>query len=158
MAFIYRGQHQALYKTLLTCISVQSSKCPYKHYCFNFIVQEKGTTRANDLPSSHSKSVCKDKFAIFSFLLFPFRSVSCLPYTELQLVLHICQLPIRGFNQHRWKLFFFLISENSQKPNFNIPCAGNYLHNIYIVFTMIYIALTLYYVLLSNLEMTESIL
>ena len=54
--------------------------------------------------------------------------------------------------------FFFLISENSQKPNFNIPCAGNYLHSIYIVFTMIYIALTLYYVLLSNLEMTESIL
>ena len=53
---------------------------------------------------------------------------------------------------------FFLIPENSQKPSFNIPCAGNYLHSICIVFTMICIALTLYYVLLSNLEMTESIL
>lgn len=157
MAITYRDQHQALHKMLLTCTLVQSSKYSYKYDCSNFIAQEKGTAKANDLPSSHSKSVCKDKFAIFSFLLFPFRSVSCLPYMELQLVLHICQLPIRGFNQHRWKLFF-LIPENSQKPSFNIPCAGNYLHSIYIVFIMICVALTLYYVLLSNPEMTESIL
>lgn len=143
MAITYRDQHQALHKMLLTCTLVQSSK--YSYDCSNFIVQEKGTARANDLPSSHSKSVCKDKFAIFSFLLFPFRSVSCLPYTELRLVLHICQLPIRGFNQHRWKLLFFLIPENSQKPSFNIPCAGNYLHSICIVL-----------VIISNLEMVQS--
>ena len=34
--------------------------------------------------------------------------------------------------------------ESSKKQNLNLLFAGNYLHNIYIVFTSIYIAFTLY--------------
>ena len=132
MAIIYRDQHQALHKMLLTCILVQSLKYAYKYYCSHFIVQKKGTARANHLASSHSKSVCKDEFAISSFLLFPFCSVSCLPHMELQLVLHICQLLIRGFNQHRWKLFFF----NFQKILKNQASMFHVLVTIYIAFIL----------------------
>ena len=36
---------------------------------------------------------------------------------------------------------------SSKEQNFNLPCAGNYLYSIYILFTIIYIAFTLYLVL-----------
>ena len=36
------------------------------------------------------------------------------------------------------------IAENSKKQNLNLLCTGNYLHHIYIVFTIIYIAFTFY--------------
>ena len=38
----------------------------------------------------------------------------------------------------------FFNSENLKKAKLNFSHAGNYLHNIYIVFATIYIALTLY--------------
>ena len=36
------------------------------------------------------------------------------------------------------------IQENSKKQNMNLLHIGNYLHSVYIVFTTIYIAFTLY--------------
>ena len=36
------------------------------------------------------------------------------------------------------------IPERSKKQNLILPCAGNYLHSIYIVFTIIYLAFILY--------------
>ena len=38
-------------------------------------------------------------------------------------------------------------SSKKQKQNLNLPHMGNYLHNIYIVFTTIYITFALYQVL-----------
>ena len=65
----------------------------------------------------------------------------------MQLALHICRFGIPVFNQQQIKNIRKKISGSSKKQNFNLPHAGNYLHSIYIVFTTIYIAFTLYYVL-----------
>ena len=43
----------------------------------------------------------------------------------------------------RWKIFL-KIPESSKKQNLNLLGTGNYLHSFYIVFTIIYIAFTLY--------------
>ena len=47
-----------------------------------------------------------------------------------------------------WRLKIFRgkknISESSEKQNLNLPNTGNYLYNIYIVFTTIYIVFALY--------------
>ena len=34
--------------------------------------------------------------------------------------------------------------ESSKKQNLNLPCAGNYLHGVYVVFPTMHIALTFY--------------
>lgn len=55
---------------------------------------------------------------------------------------------IRGFNQLQvWKYYREKISEISKNQKLILPCTGNYLHGICIVFTAICITFTLYWVL-----------
>lgn len=55
---------------------------------------------------------------------------------------------IHGFNQLQvWKYYREKISEISKNQKLILPCTGNYLHGICIVFTAICITFTLYWVL-----------
>ena len=53
---------------------------------------------------------------------------------------------------HGSKIFVRKKFQKVPKNNINLPCTGSCLHNIYIVFIIIYIAFTLFSII-SNLEM-----
>ena len=62
-------------------------------------------------------------------------------YTELALC--VLRFLIHGFNQPQIENNFTKIPESYRKQSLNLPHAGDYLHNIYIVFTTIYVVFTL---------------
>ena len=62
----------------------------------------------------------------------------------IQLAFCIHGFCICGFNQPQIENIKKKIQESSKKQNLNLPCTGNYLHSIYIVFITIHIAFTCY--------------
>ena len=61
-----------------------------------------------------------------------------------QLAPHIRGFCICRFNQQMISKYSEKNSRKFKKRNMNLLCSGNYLHNIYIIFAIIYIAFTLW--------------